>query len=67
MGKLLTLLGVDDNKQSKLSEEVFTSEELLLAFNIAYQNETEEEKKDAIADMIAEVSRIVITESHKTN
>lgn len=65
MGKLLTLLGVDDNKQSKLSEEVFTSEELLLALNVAYQNEAEEEKKDAIADMIAEVSKVVIAESHK--
>lgn len=65
MGKLLTLLGIDDKKQSGLSEEVFTSEELLLVLNIAYQEETDENKKDAIADIIAEVSKIVIAESHK--
>lgn len=67
MGKLLTLLGIDDKKQSGLSEEVFTSEELLLALNIGYQNETDENKKDAIADLIAELSKVVIAEGHKTN
>jgi len=65
MGKLLNLLGIDDNKQSKLDEEVFTSEELIIAFQVAYTNENNESNKDELSSLIAEISRLIVTEAHK--
>jgi hypothetical protein len=65
MGKLLNLLGVDDTKQSKLDEAFFTSEELIIALQVAYTNENDESKKDILSDTIAEISRLIILEANK--
>jgi hypothetical protein len=65
MGKLLNLLGIDDNKQSKLDEAVFTSEELIVALQVAYTNETNESNKDELSSLIAEISRLIVSEAHK--
>ena len=64
MGKLLNFLGIDDYKQSKLNEEVFTSEELIIALQVAYMNETSESKKDELSSLIVEISRLIVSESH---
>ena len=65
MGKLLNLLGIDDTKQNTLDKEIFTSEQLIIALQVAYTNETNEKNKDELSSLIAEISRLIVTEAHK--
>lgn len=60
MGKLLTILGVSEEVQSKLPESVFKAEKMVDLLQSTYANAPESGKKDQLAMAISESVRILM-------
>jgi len=60
MGQLLTLLGIDDEKQSKLPNDIFQAEKLIIGMQKIYEEVDNESKKDKLATAISEMVRITL-------
>lgn len=60
MGKLLTILGVSEEKQKKLPKDVFESEMILDGLQNIYSNSPESYKKDQLALAISEGVKIMM-------
>jgi hypothetical protein len=60
MGKLLTILGVSEDKQSKLPESVFKAEMVINGLQSVYANAPESAKKDQLSVVIAETVKVLM-------
>ena len=60
MGKLLTILGVSEDKQSKLPESVFKAEMVINGLQSVYAKAPESAKKDQLAVVIAETVKVLM-------
>jgi len=65
MGKLLTILGVSQEVQDKLPNDVLEGEQFLNVLQAVYEQAPESKKKDALADAIAENVRLLLQEVAK--
>jgi hypothetical protein len=65
MGKLLTILGVSQEIQDKLPNDVLEGEQFLNVLQAVYEQAPESKKKDALADAIAENVRLLLQEVAK--
>lgn len=60
MGQLLTLLGIDDEMQSKLPNDIFQAEKLIIGMQKIYEDIDNESKKDKMASAISEMIRMTL-------
>lgn len=60
MGKLLTVLGIDESKQGKLPESVFKAEKVLIAMQAVYANAPDSPKKEKLAVTISEMAKLLL-------
>jgi hypothetical protein len=65
MGRLLTVLGFDERQQSMLSKEIMDAEELVIVMQMAYEQSPESYKKDILASVIAENTRLLMQAARK--
>lgn len=65
MGKLLTILGVSQEVQDKLPNDILEGEQFLNVLQAVYEQSPESKKKDALADAIAENVRLLLQEVAK--
>lgn len=60
MGKLLTILGINEEQQKKLPSDVFKAEKLIDALQNVYAESPESMKKNQLASAISESVRILM-------
>jgi hypothetical protein len=65
MGKLLTILGISDEVQDKLPNDVLEGEQFLNVLQTVYEQSPESAKKEALANAIAENVRLLLAEVEK--
>jgi hypothetical protein len=65
MGKLLTILGISDEVQDKLPNDVLEGEQFLNVLQTVYEQSPESAKKEALANAIAENVRLLLAEVAK--
>jgi hypothetical protein len=65
MGKLLTILGISDEVQDKLPNDVLEGEQFLNVLQTVYEQSPESPKKEALANAIAENVRLLLAEVAK--
>lgn len=65
MGKLLTILGISQEVQDKLPNDVLEGEQFLNVLQAVYEQSPESKKKDALAQAIAENVRLLLEEVSK--
>lgn len=66
MGQLLTILGIDAERQQGLPKKIFQAEELITGMQGIYENTSEGKRKDSLADAMSEMIRIMLIEVSKT-
>jgi hypothetical protein len=62
MGKLLTILGISEDKQLRLPKKILQAEKIIAGLQTIYLDAPESSKKDALADTIAETTRLLLAE-----
>lgn len=65
MGKLLTILGISDEVQDKLPNDILEGEQFLNVLQTVYEQSPESAKKEALANAIAENVRLLLAEVAK--
>lgn len=65
MGKLLTILGISQEVQDRLPNDVLEGEQFLNVLQAVYEQSPESKKKDALAQAIAENVRLLLEEVAK--
>lgn len=65
MGKLLTILGISQEVQHRLPNDVLEGEQFLNVLQAVYEQSPESKKKDALAQAIAENVRLLLEEVAK--
>lgn len=65
MGKLLTILGISDEVQDKLPNDILEGEQFLNVLQTVYEQSPESPKKEALANAIAENVRLLLAEVAK--
>jgi outer membrane biosynthesis protein TonB len=62
MGKLLTILGISEDKQLRLPKKILQAEKIIAGLQTIYSQSPESSKKDILADTIAETTRLLLAE-----
>jgi hypothetical protein len=62
MGKLLSVLGISEEKQAKFPEVIFRGEKVVDALQRVYANAPESPKKELLAKSIAESVRLLLVQ-----
>ncbi len=62
MGKLLTILGISEDKQLRLPKKILQAEKIIAGLQTIYSQSPESNKKDILADTIAETTRLLLAE-----
>lgn len=60
MGKLLTILGIDEKRQETLPENIFQAEQILTGLQTIYENAPDGNKKEKLATVIAETTKALL-------
>jgi hypothetical protein len=62
MGKLLTILGISEDKQLRLPKKILQAEKIIAGLQTIYSQSPESNKKNILADTIAETTRLLLAE-----
>jgi hypothetical protein len=65
MGKLLTILGISQNVQDNLPNEVLEGEQFINVLQTVYEQAPESPKKESLANVIAENVKLLLAEVAK--
>ena len=66
MGKLLTILGISEDKQLRLPKKILQAEKIIAGLQGIYSQSPESNKKNVLADTIAEATRLLLAEINNT-